>query len=161
LGTRPEANNFPPRNRIISGLSKAVIIVEAGETSGALITADFAADQGRDVFVVPGDINRRSCRGSNRLIQQGAAPVLRVEDVLEGLNLEAQAPLETEKSLPADPVERSIYEVLSSDPTHIDDLGVDCGLSASELTAALSLMELRGQVRRVGGMHYVRTRAAD
>lgn len=74
LGTKPEGHNFPPRNRIISGLSLAVIVIEAGESSGALITADFSADQGGDVFAVPGDIYKPSSKGTNRLIQAGAHP---------------------------------------------------------------------------------------
>lgn len=87
LGTQPDGQNFPPRNRIISGLSLAVIIVEAGDTSGALITAGFAAEQGRDVFAVPGNINAPQSRGTNRLIRDGAQPLLSPQDVLEALNL--------------------------------------------------------------------------
>ena len=83
LGTRPEAMNFPPRNRIISGLSQAIVIVEAGERSGALITATFAAEQGREVFAIPGSILHPGSLGCNRLIQQGATPLLSVDDVLD------------------------------------------------------------------------------
>ena len=88
MGTKPEGRNFPPRNRIISGLSLAVIVIEAGESSGALITADFSADQGRDVFAVPGDIYKPSSKGTNRLIQAGAHPLVKPEEVLEVLNLD-------------------------------------------------------------------------
>jgi DNA processing protein len=83
-GTAPESSNFPPRNRIISGLSQAVVVIEAGESSGALITARFAADQGRDVLAVPGPINAAQSIGTNHLIQQGARPLLRVDEVSGG-----------------------------------------------------------------------------
>ena len=85
LGTPPDSINFPPRNRIISGLSLATVVVEAGETSGAIITATFAVEQGRDVFAVPGNIHAVQSKGTNNLIQQGARPLLKFEDVLEVL----------------------------------------------------------------------------
>ncbi len=88
LGTQPESRNFPPRNRIIAGLSLATIVVEAGETSGALITAEFAVNQGRDVFAVPGSILTPQSEGTNRLIEQGARPLLRMSEILESLKLE-------------------------------------------------------------------------
>jgi len=161
LGTDPEGTNFPPRNRIIAGLSLGVIVVEAGDGSGALITADFALEQGRDVFAVPGRIYDRGSRGANRLIQSGAIPVTSVEDVLEALNLEAvagEAPLQP--NLPEDETERQVLQALGSDPVHIDELQARCALSIAQVTACLSMLELRGQARQVGGMHYVRVREA-
>lgn len=157
LGTSPEGGNFPARNRIIAGLSLAVIVVEAGESSGALITADFAAEQGRDVFAVPGRIYDRGSLGTNRLIAAGAFPVTTVDDVLEVLNLESvAAAAPREPSLPKDATERRVLEALSADPVHIDELRERCELPIAELTACLSMLELRGQARQVGGMHYVR-----
>lgn len=159
LGTRPEPGNFPPRNRIISGLSLAVIIVEAGEGSGALITAHFAAEQGREVFSVPGSILSRASRGTNRLIQNGANLLTSVEDVLEALNLDLVARQElASHELPEDVSEREILEALTGDPLHVDDLKTRCGLPISEVTAALAMLELKGRVRQVGGMRYVRVR---
>lgn len=162
LGTEPEGTNFPPRNRIIAGLSLGVIVVEAGESSGALITADFALEQGRDVFAVPGRIYDRASRGTNRLIQAGALAVSSVEDVLEALNLEvvaAEAP--PRPALPEDETERLVLQALGSDPVHIDELQARCALPIAQVTACLSLLELRGQARQVGGMHYVRVREAQ
>jgi len=157
LGTSPEGGNFPARNRIIAGLSLAVIVVEAGESSGALITADFAAEQGRDVFAVPGRIYDRGSRGTNRLIASGAFPVTTVDDVLEQLNLESvTAAAPREPALPKDATERRVLEALSGDPVHIDELRERIELPIAELTACLSMLELRGQARQVGGMHYVR-----
>lgn len=157
LGTRPEGGNFPPRNRIISGLSLAVIVVQAGERSGALITANFAAEQGRDVFGVPGRIYDRGSKGTNRLISQGAFPATSVDDVLEVLNLDVVT-MAAPTTLPKDETERKVLGNLSSEPIHIDELRARCDLPIAELTACLSLLELRGQARQVGGMNYVRAR---
>jgi DNA processing protein len=158
-GTPPEASNFPPRNRIISGLSMAVVVVEAGETSGALITASFAAEQGREVFAVPGNIRAPQSQGANRLIQQGARPMLDVQDVLESLNLTRVTEHRTARAvLPADATEASLIEILSQEPVHVDEIGSQTGLPIDQVSAALALMELKGMVRHVGGMHYVAVR---
>jgi DNA processing protein len=156
MGTAPEGTNFPPRNRIISGLSKGVIVVEAGEVSGALITTDFAAEQGRDVFAVPGSIRAPTARGTNRLIQQGAKLVTSVGDVLEELNMVMVSEQRTARAvLPADETEAKLLACLSAEPAHIDDVGAQAGLPISQVSGALALMELKGLVRQVGGMNYV------
>jgi DNA processing protein len=161
LGTKPEASNFPPRNRIISGLSRGVIVVEAGERSGALITADFAAEQGRDVFAVPGSIFQRGSKGTNRLIRDGAQPVLSASDVLEVLNMTDVAQhVEAQMLLPTDATEAVLLEQLSDDPAHVDDVGRAAGLPIATVSSTLALMELKGLVRHVGAMKYVRAREA-
>lgn len=156
-GTRPEAVNFPPRNRIISGLSLGVLIVEAGETSGALITADFAADQGRDVFAVPGNVFARSSTGTNKLLRDGAAMVLSAQDILEQLNMTMVAQhIEARASIPPqDETEKALLALLSSEPVHIDEIGRQTGLPIAQVSSTLTLMELKGLVRQVGGMNYV------
>lgn len=158
-GTPPDSVNFPPRNRIISGLSLATIVIEAGETSGALITATFAAEQGRDVLAVPGNINAPQSKGTNRLIQQGARPLLKPEDVLESLQLElVNEHHEARTVLPTEPLEACILQVLGSQPLHVDEIGAQSGLSIDKVSATLTLMELKGMVRQVGGMNYVAVR---
>ncbi|HRJ44632.1 MAG: DNA-processing protein DprA [Caldilineaceae bacterium] len=158
LGTRPEANNFPPRNRIISGLSLAVVVVEAGQRSGALITAKFAAEQGRDVFAVPGSILQPSSAGCNALIQDGALPLLSIVDLLDQLHLERAAiQAEARQSIPADPTERTLLEHLSSEPLHLDELMRAVAMPAAQISALLAMMELKGLVRQAGPMRYVRS----
>jgi DNA processing protein len=162
MGTKPEGGNFPPRNRIISGLSLAVVVIEAGESSGALITADFAAEQGRDVFAVPGRIHDRASRGSNRLIASGAFPMVSTDALLEALNLEMVTRQEAaSRLLPANATERAILESLGDEPLHIDEISRRSGMSISEISASLAMLELRGQVRRVGGMTYILAREAS
>ena len=159
LGTRPDSGNFPPRNRIIAALALAVIVVEAGETSGALITAHFGAEQGREVFAVPGNITQPASAGANRLIRDGAHPLLSVDDVLEALDLEVAIRQESlQRRLPEDAAERKLLESLSHEPVHIDALQERVGLPAAEIAASLALLELKGQVRQVGGMQYVLAR---
>jgi len=158
-GTPPEASNFPPRNRIISGLSMAVVVIEAGETSGALITAEFAAEQGREVFSVPGNILAPQSKGTNKLIQQGAFPLLRASDILQTLNLTRVGQHKAaRKALPADDVEAKLLTAIGEEPLHVDEIRNQTGLPVEKVSATLVLMELKGMVRRVGNMHYVAVR---
>ncbi|MBN1536076.1 MAG: DNA-processing protein DprA [Anaerolineales bacterium] len=161
LGTPPEAVNFPPRNRIISGLSMAVVVVEASERSGALITAQFAAEQGREVFAVPGNINAPQSAGANRLVQQGAHPLLEVRDLLDSLDLDLVTEQQTaRKALPADQLEAKLLTLLSQQPMHVDELRNQADIPIEKISAALTLMELKGMVRQVGGMQYISVREA-
>lgn len=162
LGTPPESSNFPPRNRIISGLSLGVVVVEAAQRSGALITADFAAEQGREVFAVPGNMFNRTSKGCNRLIQQGAKLLLDVDDILEELNLTMVAQqLELKAIVPENETESRLLKFLSGDPLHIDEIVRQAALPISEVSSTLALMELKGMVRQVGGMNYVLAREAQ
>ena len=157
LGTRPEAKNFPPRNRIISGLSRAVIIVEAGEKSGALITAHFAAEQGREVFAVPGSILHPGSVGCNELIRQGATPLLSVNDVLEHLNFaQLSEQQQVRKTIPADPQESQLLSHLAGEPRSIDELVRQARMPSAQVSSLLTMMELKGLVRQSTPQHYVR-----
>jgi DNA processing protein len=159
LGTPPEAANFPPRNRIISGLSLGVVVVEAARRSGALITVNFALEQGREVFAVPGNIVNRSSAGCNQLIHDGAKMVLGIEDILEELNLtmvEHQAAARA--VLPGDPTEAQLLQIISDAPIHVDEICQQSQMPVQQVSSTLALMELKGMVRQVGGMHYVLAR---
>ena len=159
LGTEPESKNFPPRNRIISGLALGVVVVEAGERSGALITAQFAVEQGRDVFAVPGNVNSRASQGTNRLIQQGAKLICEVDDVLEELNLRMVFEhTAVQQALPETVEEAALFAHLSSEPVHVDALSRNTGLPSQVVSGTLALLELKGIVRQVGGMNYVMVR---
>jgi DNA processing protein len=158
-GTPPDASNFPPRNRIISGLSLAVVVVEAGETSGALITAEFAAEQGREVFAVPGSILAPQSKGTNKLIQNGALSLLNVKDLMQALDITRVGEQKTaRKILPADETEARLLNILGSEPLHVDEIRNQTELPIEKVSAALVLMELKGMVRQVGGMNYVSVR---
>ncbi len=158
-GTAPEASNFPPRNRIISGLSLAVVVIEAGEKSGALVTASFAADQGREVFAVPGSIYAPQSRGTNWLIQQGAHLLQRPEDILEVLDLQL-LPMQQQarQTFRVTPTEEKILTCLSAEPAHVDEISAQAGLPVQEVLATLALLELEGLARQVGSMRYVALR---
>ncbi len=159
MGTQPEGINFPPRNRIISGLSLATIVIEAGERSGALITADFALEQGRDVFAVPGNILSPSSRGTNRLIQNGAYPLVSPQDVLDVLELSQLNEVKTARqTLPADTTEAMILNVMDHNPVHVDEISHRISLPIEKISASLTMMELKGMVQHVGGMHYTAVR---
>src|ERR687886_3019368 len=155
LGTIPVAANFPARNRIISGLALGVLVVEAGVKSGALITVKFALEQGRDVFAVPGPITSRVSEGTNNLLKLGAKCVTSARDILEELKMDMVSEhVEAARSLPADPTERMLLDFLQDSSQHIDDLTNKSGLPASTVSAVLTMMELKGMVRHIGGMQY-------
>jgi DNA processing protein len=157
-GTAPEPANFPPRNRIISGLSLGTIVVEADVKSGSLITTNFAAEQGRDVFAVPGNIFSPSSRGANHLLAQGAAPVVSAQSVLEQLNLHGLSAPPAEALLPdagLTEIERRIVGQLSHEPVPVDVIVRALDLAPDSTMALLAMLELRGVVRQSGGNGYV------
>ncbi len=155
LDVRPEASNFPPRNRIISGLSMGVVVVEAGLKSGALITAAFAADQGREVFAVPGPIFHRPSEGTNHLIQNGAKAVTAVRDILEELDMTLVAEQqEARLTIPKSDIEEQILAQVEDTPLHVDEIVRRTGLKTARVVSTLTLMELKGLVRQVGPMEY-------
>jgi DNA processing protein len=155
-GTPPEGRNFPPRNRIIAGLSLATVVVEAGKRSGALITSDFALEQGREVFAVPGSVMAPQSRGPNLLIQQGAHPLLDPKEILETLELSLLTEQRQARTvLPSNPSEAQIFDVLGYESLHVDEIQVQTGMPIEEVTATLAMMELKGMVRKVGAMRYM------
>ena len=160
FGAEPTREQFPRRNRIISGLGMGVVIVEAPLGSGALITANYAAEHGREVFAVPGDVTRAESAGCNALIRDGATLVTCAEDVLEGLNfapemLPARPAAARAEGLPPD--EAAVYEGLGGETKTVDDLVAATGLEAPRIMAALMMLEVKGLVRRFGGGAYART----
>jgi DNA processing protein len=156
LGIRPKAENFPLRNRIMSGLSLGVLVIEAGERSGALITAHQAVEQNRDVFAIPGSILSPASKGTNRLIQEGAKLVCSGDDILVELNLTTIAQqLQIEEFQPASDIEAAITKQLSSEPCHIDEISRRSGLSMPEVSSTLAMLELKRIAKQVGNMNYV------
>ena len=159
LGVKPDGGNFPARNRIISGLSLGVLVTEAPIQSGSLITAGFALKQGRDVFGIPGSILSSKSSGVNKLIQDGAKPVMEVNDILEALNLfMIPQQVEMKAVLPDNDDERVLLKLISHEPCHVDDLIRGSGLSTTTVSSTLMMMELKGMVKQVGGMQYVLAR---
>ena len=151
-GVEPAPWRFPARNRIIAGLVHAVVVVEARERSGALITADLALEEGREVFAVPGEITSSLSAGTNSLLRMGAHLVTAVGDVLEVLRVEGCRP---SSSPQLDPEGRRVYEALSDAPATADELVVAIGLPASELAPALTRLELAGLVVEGEGLYRV------
>ena len=159
LVRQPVGANFPRRNRIVSGLSLGTLVIEAPENSGALITAGHAADQGREVFAVPGNIFNRASVGTNRLIQDGAKLVTGAGDILEELQIAQenyQTHVRTEQFVTSNAIEAKVYDQLTADPIHIDELADICRLSIAELTAALTILELKGVAQMHSHMQYSR-----
>ncbi|MFA7297006.1 MAG: DNA-processing protein DprA [Dehalococcoidia bacterium] len=160
LGTKPRAEFFPRRNRIMSGVALGTLVVEGDHTSGAMITARFALEQGREVFVVPGSIFSPQSRGPHALLRDGATPVASAAEVLEALNLTmVGAQMDFGRAMPpTDPDERALMAALTREPRHIDDVVRASGLAAATVSGTLAMLELKGLVRDLGGMQYVRVR---
>lgn len=159
VGMQPMANNFPRRNRVMSGMALGVLVAEAPERSGALITAHLALEQGREVFAVPGNIFNPTGKGANRLIQDGAKLVTGAEDVLSELNIaheHRQVKVETAQIVPSDGLESQVLAHISADPIHIDDLVRVSGLPITDVSSTLTILELKGLAQMVGHMQYSR-----
>lgn len=151
FGTLPDKFNFPRRNRIISGLARAVVVVEAAEKSGALVTADLAAEQGKDVFAVPGQADNPKSQGTLNLLKQGAALATKPEDILEALGWETVAETPKRPNIKLDPEEQKICDVVGNNPTHFDELVRRLGFGPSKLAAMILKLELAGVVVRRPG----------
>lgn len=163
LGTKPRADFFPRRNRILSGLSLGTLVIEGDYQSGAMITAKFAIEQNREVFAVPGSIFSPQSRGPLGLIKDGATPVASAQEILEALNLtRIGAQLDFGRAAPPEsPDERALMGALTREPRHIDEVARRTGLAAAIVSSTLALLELKGLVRDVGGLNFVRIRDDD
>ena len=161
-GTQPLPGHFPGRNRIISGLSRGVLIVEAADGSGSLITGDFALEQGRELFAVPGAVKSSTSAGTNRLIKEGAQVVTEAADILQLLWPDSQTSstkaAEDQFLNTLDGSARKLYQSLNFEPQHSDELGRACGLTPMEVSATLLDLELRGGVLALPGGRYIRSR---
>ncbi len=155
LGHMPYPSDFAVRNRLISGFSKAVIVIEARMKSGTFHTVNAAANQGRPVFAVPGPITAPSSEAPNYLIQNGAKLTTSVKDVLEELNMQFKVDREAvEKLMPGDPVEEKILELLDTEPAHLDTLVRISGRKTGDISARLTIMEIKGLVKNIGSGVY-------
>lgn len=156
-GIPPLSCHFPMRNRIISGLADAVLVIEAGKKSGSLITARLGLDQGKDIFVVPGDAWNPSYEGSNQLIQNGAALVTKTKDVLDGLGIFLDEDVSEHKKkceVMLETTEKIVYSYLSLEPIHLSEIVRISGLSVQKAMELLLSMELKGVVKNVGSHYY-------
>ena len=164
MAVLPLSIHFPRRNRIITGLSTATVVVEAGAKSGALISAGYALEQGKDVFAVPSNIDNVCAEGSNRLIKDGARIALSADDVLEELKGQMEISFPAMRGgeplcspVPLSAEEMKAYEVLSLQPLHVDQLSARVRQPASEIAQVLLNLQLKGVVRQLPGNLYVRT----
>ncbi len=161
LGTPPLGKNFPQRNRIMSGISLGVLVIEAPQNSGALITAEAALEQGRDVFAIPHNVFNAMGRGTNGLIQDGAKLVLRVRDILDELDVvydKQQTSVKTEQIAPENETEAIVFRHLNADPIHVDDVARLSGLAIEIVSSTLTILELKGLAETAGPMQYCRAR---
>ena len=158
LHSPPESKNFPIRNRIISGLSRGVVVVEARARSGALITVDFALEQGRDVFAVPGPITSKNSEGTHNLIKQGAKLVGSAEDVLEEYQLTLRPQTITQSSSRLGKEDGQILELLGPEPIHLDQLVSGTGLKPGVLASLLLRLEMEGIIEALPGNYFIKLR---
>jgi len=158
LGARMQRESFWRRNRIVAGMTLGTVVVEAGDSSGALLTAKLALEENREVFAVPGSLFAPMSRGPNALIQQGAKLVRNAEDILIELDLmRVPQQLELRQALPADETERTLLALLGPEPVHVDDITRGSTLPVSTVSGALAMLELKGMIRQISGMQYVRS----
>ncbi len=155
LGYQPHPYDFPVRDRLISGMAKAVVVIEGRMKSGTFYTVKAAADQGRPVFAIPGPITSPASEGPNYLIQNGAKLVTDVKDILEELNMQFKVDIEAvEKIIPTDRSEAKLVEILEVEPMHLDELVRITGGKTSEVSARLIILEMKGLVKNLGGGIY-------
>ncbi len=148
-------HQFPLRNRIICGLAPAVLVIEAAEKSGALITAKLALDSNRDVFAIPGGIYWPNSVGTNNLIRQGAKIITNAQEILDELNLTKIKEYSINRNIvPSSPEEENILSLLSAEPLHIDNIAKKAKIEASKISSILMLMEMKGMVRNLGSENY-------
>lgn len=155
-GTQPISYNFPARNRIISGISDGVLIVEAGNKSGALITVSYALEQGKDVFAVPGSIFSSVSKGTNSLIKDGAKPVTDISDILSELGIDYQIKYQESKIPQLNIREKLVMEVVNDAPIYIDDLFKKVSLKINEINSVLTSLEIKGLIKILPGKYIVR-----
>lgn len=153
-GTGALRHHFPQRNRIVAGMSLATLVIEAEEKSGALITSKYALEENRDVFALPGQINSKSSVGTNNLIKYGAIPLLGASDIINLYDLSKKEVKAEEMNL--NEMEAKICLCLSHEPLHVNQIVKTTGINISELSSNLTMMEIKGVVKNVGGMEYVR-----
>lgn len=155
IGTAPTRYSFPIRNRIISGLCQALIVTEAAEGSGSLITAKSALEQNREVFAVPGSIYNKNSFGTNHLIKSGTHLLSDVQDIFDEFGLTApKTAANLRKLLPRNTDEKEIFHILKYQPKHIDLIIKESGLGQSKISSVLTLMEISGKIKHLGGLVY-------
>lgn len=155
-GTSPLAGNFPARNRIISGMTNGVLVIEAGTRSGALITVDFALEQGRDVYALPGNINVAQSSGTNNILKEGAKLVTDVNDILEDLGIDQENPEAHSPSVQLDFFETQVYNALQEGERHLEELSKDTKMDIQKLNSVLTMLEIKGIVKQMPGKIFIK-----